>query len=137
MAETEQKQNKPGETAFYTVKQVSERTNMPISTLRYYDKEGLTPQIKKTASGVRRYTQEDICWIELIGCLKNSGMPLEEIRKFMELCLLGESAAEDRKEVLLKQRERLACQLEQLQCSLNLIDYKLEHYREIGIFHLC
>ncbi len=64
-------------------------------------------------------------------------MPVEEIRKFVEFCLLKEDGAEARKEILQKHRQRIQQKIEELQGSLCLIDYKLEHYKEIGVFHLC
>ena len=129
----EEKKRKKAE--FFTVKEVSERTGLSISTLRYYDSEGLTPQITRNGSGVRQYTQEDVCWLELICCLKHSGMALEDIRKFMGLCLGGEETAEERRKVLLGQKELICRKIEQLQCSLELIECKIEHYKEVGVFH--
>lgn len=118
----------------FTVKQIADRTGLPVSTLRYYDKEGLTPQVKRSCGGARQYTEEDVCWLELIGCLKHSGMALPDIRSFMGMCREGEDAANERKKVLLKQKELLEKQIACLQCSLELIDYKLAHYKEIGVF---
>lgn len=130
MGEKEQKK-----TEFFTVKEVSGRTGLSVSTLRYYDSEGLTPQITRSSGGVRQYTQEDVCWLELICCLKHSGMALEDIRRFMGLCLGGEETAEERREILLEQRKLIGRKIEQLQCSLKLIECKLEHYKEVGLFH--
>lgn len=118
---------------FYTIKQVAERTNLTISTLRYYDKLGLMPQLNRDSSGIRQFTEQDICWIELICCLKNSGMPLQEIKKFMQLCL-KENTCEERKEMLEKHRNFILEQIKQLECSLCTINYKLEHYKKIGVF---
>lgn len=128
---------KQKDTMYYNIRQVSEQTGFPVSTLRYYDKMGLTPQLHHTASGARQYSEEDICFLNLICCLKRSNMPVDEIRKFVELCLLKEDGAEKRKEILQNHRQRILQKLEELQESLCLIDYKLEHYKEIGIFHLC
>lgn len=128
----EKKQEKAG---FFTVKEVSKRTGLSVSTLRYYDSEGLTPRVTRSSGGVRQYTQEDMCWLELICCLKHSGMALGDIRRFMELCVAGEENAEERRKVLLKQKELLCRQMERLQCSLELIECKLEHYKEVGVFH--
>lgn len=122
------------QTGYLTVKQMSERTGLSVSTLRYYDQEGLTPQVTRSRGGVRQYTKEDVCWLELIACLKHSGMALADIRRFMEMCGEGEEAADERKKVLAKQKERLEKQIACLKCSLELIEYKLAHYREIGVF---
>lgn len=122
-------------TEFLSVKEVSVRTGIPVSTLRYYDSVGLTPQVTRNGGGARQYTEEDLCWLELICCLKHSGMSLPDIRRFMCFCLEGEEAAAERKAVLLKQEERLRQQIACLQCSLEMIGYKLAHYREVGVFH--
>lgn len=120
----------------YTIKQVSERLGLPVSTLRYYDKEGLMPLLKRTDYGTRQYSETDICWLELVCCLKNNGMPLNEIKDFMGLCLEGASTCEQRKIMLEKHKEHVLRQIDSLTRSLDMINYKLDHYDEIGIFHI-
>lgn len=120
----------------YTMKETAEHLNIAQSTLRYYEKEGLLPFQKRTASGIRYYTQDDICWLELICCLKQSGMSIECIRRFMLCCLKGAEGCEERKKLLLQHKEYILQQMKELQSALCLIDYKLEHYKEIGIFHI-
>ncbi len=120
----------------YTIKQVSEKTGLSIFTLRYYDKEGLLPLVKRSKSGIRKFTDNDIEWIGLICCLKNSGMSILQIKEFMNLCLKGNETVETRKEILLKHKGYILAQMEQLNNSLNTINYKIDHYKEIGIFHI-
>lgn len=120
----------------YTIKEVSDRTGLSIYTLRYYDKEGLLPLIKRTSSGIRKFSDNDIAWIGLICCLKNSGMSIDNVKKFMNLCLKGEETAENRKEMLLEHKEHILQQMNELQNSLNTVNYKINHYKEIGIFHI-
>ncbi|MHA7966034.1 MerR family transcriptional regulator [Paenibacillus sp. CAU 1782] len=120
----------------YSIKQVAERTNLPPSTLRFYDKAGLMPLLKKTEYGTRKYSEMDICWLELVCCLKDSGMSLDDIRAFMLLCLEGSSTSEQRRDMLEQHRKSILQQMEVLNCSLGTINYKLEHYNEIGIFHI-
>ena len=120
----------------YTIKEVSDRTGLSIYTLRYYDKEGLLPLIKRTPSGIRKFSDNDIAWIGLICCLKNSGMSIDHVKKFMNLCLKGEETAENRKEMLLEHKEHILQQMNELQNSLSTVNYKINHYKEIGIFHI-
>lgn len=120
----------------YTIKQVSDRTGLSIYTLRYYDKEGLLPLVKRTPTGIRKFSDNDIAWLGLICCLKNSGMSIENIKEFMNLCLKGEETAETRKEILLAHKKHILEQLQELQKSLDTVNYKICHYREIGIFHI-
>lgn len=64
----------------YSVKQAAKRTNLSEHTIRYYDREGLTPCLKRNKNGERIYLEKDICWLELICCLKSSGMSLNNIK---------------------------------------------------------
>lgn len=120
----------------YTIKQVSEKTGLSIYALRYYDKEGLLPLIKRSKSGIRKFSDNDIEWLGLICCLKNSGMSIEKIKEFMNLCLKGNETVETRREILLQHRENILGQMKQLESSLNTVNYKINHYKEIGIFHI-
>jgi DNA-binding transcriptional MerR regulator len=121
---------------FYSIKQAAARLGLTASTLRYYDKEGLLPVLKRSESGTRTFSDTDIQWLELICCLKNSGMPLIEIKRFMDLCLQGEDTCDERKKVLEQHKEDILKQMEVLQNSLCIINYKIDHYKEIGIFHI-
>lgn len=120
----------------YTIKQVAEIANLTPSTLRFYDKEGLIPQLKRSTSGIRQYTDQDISWIQLICCLKNSGMSISDIRKFMQFCLQGESACEERKKILEHHKTNILEQMEVLNKSLEIVNYKIDNYKEVGIFHI-
>lgn len=121
---------------FYSIKQAAAKLGLTASTLRYYDKEGLLPALKRSESGTRTFCDTDIQWLELICCLKNSGMPLIEIKRFMDLCLQGEDTCDERKKVLEQHKEDILKQMEVLQNSLCIINYKIDHYKEIGIFHI-
>lgn len=120
----------------YTIKEASKRTGLSISTLRYYDKEGLIPQLERSQTNIRQYGERDIAWLELICCLKNSGMSIEKIKEFMYACLGGESTAEARRKLLEEHRSSILEQIAVLHNSLELVDYKLAHYKEIGTFHI-
>ncbi|WOO36626.1 MerR family transcriptional regulator [Anaerocolumna sp. AGMB13020] len=120
----------------YTIKQVSAKTGLTIYTLRYYDKEGLLPLVKRTPTGIRKFSDDDIAWIGLICCLKNSGMSIEKIKEFMILCLKGEETVEPRKDILLLHKQHILEQMKELQNSLDTVNYKIDHYKEIGIFHI-
>lgn len=117
----------------YSIRQVSEMVGLSIFTLRYYDKEGLLPFVKRTASGTRVFKDKDIEWLNLICCLKNIGMSIENIKEFMDICLSDEDLSETKREILIKQRKKVLSQIEDLKASLKKIDYKIEHYKEIGV----
>jgi DNA-binding transcriptional MerR regulator len=120
----------------YTIKQVAEKTNLSIYAIRYYDKEGLLPLIKRSETGIRKFTDNDIEWIKLICCLKNSGMSIENIKEFMQCCLKGKEGANERKSMLEEHKKNIENQIEQLNKSMQIVNYKIDHYKEIGIFHI-
>ncbi len=119
-----------------SIKQAADQLGLTPSTLRYYDKEGLLPILKKSKSGFRTFSENDLQWLNLICCLKNSGMSITEIKHFMNLCLQGESTCEERKEVLERHKSNILKQMETLQNCLCIVNYKIDHYKEIGIFHI-
>ena len=125
------------EKSWFTIKQAGEKTGLTEHTIRYYDKEGLLPQLKRTQTGIRKFSDNDIEWLGLICCLKNSGMPIEKIKRFMHLCLSGSKTNEERKALLEEHRQYILHQKEVLEKSLSTVNYKIDHYKEIGIFHLC
>lgn len=120
----------------YSIKQIAAKLDLSASALRFYDKEGLIPTLKRTKSGMRIFTETDLQWLELICCLKNSGMAISDIKQFMTLCLKGEETCDERKLVLEKHKETILKQMELLQNSLCIINYKIDHYKKIGIFHI-
>jgi DNA-binding transcriptional MerR regulator len=73
----------------YTIKQVSERTCLSPHVLRYYEKEGLLSPIERSGSGIRHYSEDDLEWLGLICCLKNTGMSLKQIKTFVDWCAAG------------------------------------------------
>ena len=87
----------------YTIGQVSERFELPVSTLRYYDKEGLFPTLTRT-SGIRRFGEQEIEALRVIECLKRSGLEIKEIKQFMEWCQEGSRTYELRKQLFERQK---------------------------------
>ena len=80
----------------YTIGQISEMFNIPVSTLRYYDKEGLFPNMKRE-SNIRKFDDSEIETLRIIECLKKSGMEIKDIRRYMELCSKCSSTYAERK----------------------------------------
>ncbi len=120
----------------YTVKDVTSKTGLSEHTIRYYDREGLFPNLERTPKGNRLFSDIDLEWIELVCCLKDSGMSIQDIKKFMLLCQEGESTLEQRKTLLLQHKKNILDQMKVLEKGLSTVNYKIEHYKEIGIFHI-
>ena len=113
---------------FYTVGEAAKRLGVAPSTLRYYDKEGLLPFVERTDGGIRMFKQSDFEGLRLIECLKKTGMPLKDIKRFMDLCSLGDESISERLEMIDRQRERVLGQIEQLKENLQILDYKHWYY---------
>jgi len=112
----------------YTMKQVSEKTNLTPHTLRFYEKEGLLPFVGRTGSGVRRYTDSDLEWLSIICCLKGTGMSVKQIHEYIELCIQGDETLEQRRQIFINQRKCVLQQIEDLKKHLEKVDYKISIY---------
>ena len=111
----------------YTIGQVSEMFSLPISTLRYYDKEGLFPQMERS-SGIRRFSERELEALRVIECLKRSGLEIKEIKQFMQWCAQGEATYPERLELFRRQRESIEEEMERLRRAKALIEYKCWFY---------
>ena len=116
----------------YTIGQVSEMFELPVSTLRYYDKEGLFPDIKRI-SGIRKFDEKEIEAIRVIECLKRSGMEIKDIKKFMEWCTEGKKTYSKRRDLFIKQKKDVEEQIKRMNRVLDMIKFKCWYYLSIKI----
>ena len=84
----------------YTVGEMARLLNVPASTLRYYDKEGLLPFVERSSGGIRMFKDSDYEWLQVIGCLKKAGMSIRDIRQYILLAMQGDSTIGDRLQML-------------------------------------
>ena len=106
----------------YTIGQVSEMFNLPVSTLRYYDKEGLFPFMQR-ASGIRQFSDTEIAALKLIECLKKSGLEIRDIKQFMEWCQEGSRTYELRKRLFERQKAAVKKEMKKWQKLLNILPF--------------
>ena len=114
---------------FYTIGEMARKLNVAPSTLRYYDKEGLLPFVERSSGGIRMFKDEDMEWLRLLGCLKKAGMPLKEIRSFLDWSRQGDATIDRRLDLLEKQRQSVLEQQKQLEDTLLMLDYKRWYYQ--------
>lgn len=112
----------------YTVSEIAKKLHVAPSTLRYYDKEGLLPFVERSDSGIRLFKDSDMEGLRVIECLKKTGMPIKDIKVFMELCQLGDSTIDERLALIDKQRKTVLEQQKQLQETLDTLNYKHWYY---------
>ena len=111
----------------FTIGQVSEMFNLPISTLRYYDKEGLFPSMQRQ-SGIRQFGETEVEALRVIECLKTSGLEIKDIKKFMEWCVEGPSTYAQRKELFETRKAAVEAEMLQLQKTLDMLKFKCWYY---------
>lgn len=90
----------------YSIGQVAKKLGLTAHTLRYYDKEGLLPFVRKGSSGARVFEDEDVDWLIIIECLKGTGMQLKDIKKYMDLCQQGDATVGERLELFKRQKRK-------------------------------
>lgn len=112
----------------YSIGEAAKALDIPASTIRYYEKNGLLPHIGRTEGGIRSFTDADLDLLRLIGHLKMSGMSLQEIREFVRLSELGDESIEDRRALVHGRREKILEQIEDLNRTLRFIEYKCWFY---------
>ena len=113
----------------YTIGQVSKMFGLPVSTLRYYDKEGLFPDMERS-SGIRRFGQRELEALRVIECLKKSGMEIKDIRQFMEWCAQGSSTYPQRRAMFLRQKESVEAEIARMNRVLDMLNFKCWYYEQ-------
>ena len=112
----------------YTVGEMAKMLSVAPSTLRYYDKEGLLPFVERSKNNIRMFKDADFEWLYIIECLKKTGMPIKDIRDFITMVMKGDETIGERLELFCKQRKAVEEQIEQLQATLDILNYKCWYY---------
>ena len=113
----------------YTIGQVSQMFDLPISTLRYYDNEGLFPFLKREG-GIRQFSDREIETLRVIECLKKSGLEIKDIKIFMDWCAQGSSTYSNRYKLIQEQKARTEKEIEQLKKTLAMLKFKCWYYEQ-------
>lgn len=114
----------------YSIGQAAQKMGLTAHTLRYYDKEGLLPFVKKNSSGLRSFSENDIGWLVMIECLKGTGMTLKDIKQYIDWYIEGDSTLHKRLEMFKRQKDKLEEQMAQLQKHMEKINFKIAYYTE-------
>lgn len=112
----------------YSIKQVSEKTKLKAHVLRYYEKEGLIPFVKRSEGGIRHYSEDDLEWLGLICCLKNTGMSIKQIKNFVRLSVEGEETLKQRCDMLVEHKKNVETEIEEMRKHLQKVSHKIEYF---------
>jgi len=113
------------------IAEISKKYDLSQDTLRYYERIGLIPSVNRSKSGIRDYTEEDCRWVEFIKCMRGAGLPIEVLIEYVGLFQQGDATIEARKELLIEQRKQLIARMEDMQKTLERLDYKIEVYEQV------
>lgn len=113
----------------YSISEVAKKLNLTAYTLRYYDKEGLMPFVKRTPSGTRLFKDSDVDALKIIECLKSTSMPIKEIKHFIDWCSIGDSTLQERYDMFLERKTIVAAQIKELEQAMALIEHKCDYYK--------
>ncbi|WP_077624871.1 MerR family transcriptional regulator [Sediminibacillus massiliensis] len=113
----------------YSISEIAKELNLTVYTLRYYDKEGLMPFVERTDNGTRLFKESDIDALKIIECLKSTGMPIKEIKNFIDWCSEGDSTLEQRYHMFIERKQTVEAQMEELKKTMELIEHKCWYYK--------
>lgn len=113
------------------ISKVAEKYGLSADTLRYYERAGLIPRVNRNQSGIRDYTEQDCRWVEFIKCMRSAGLPIEVLIEYVALFQQGDATVGVRVELLAEQRDQLIARIEEMQKTLERLNYKIERYDQV------
>lgn len=115
----------------FTVKQISDRFNLSVHTIRYYDDQGLFPDVTRDPHGARLFMEDNLEWISLVVCLRNTGMSIADIKHYINLCKEGDSTIQERYHIILEQKKRVENEMLEMQHRLDVLNKKEKYYEQL------
>ena len=113
----------------YSIAEAADRSGLTAHTLRYYERDGLMlDSVDRSSSGHRRYTDRDLTWIHMLTCLRATGMPVREVKRYASLVRTGDGNEVERLALLIDHRQRVEAQLAEATAHLRAIDHKIGLY---------
>ena len=113
-----------------TVGEAAARVGLTTHTLRWYEQEGLVSPVRRDSAGRRRYTSEDLTWLELLTKLRRTGMPVRDMRRYAELVRQGDATIAARRKLFEEHRDRVLARITDLHRDLAAVNFKIDLYRE-------
>lgn len=115
----------------YTIKEASEKINLPASMLRYYEKEEILPTVKRDENGNRMYDEGDLAWLELVTCLRKTQVPLSELKAISKLSQQGIDTLQQRIDILEMHKKNILKQQKELEYTVEKLDEKITYYKNL------
>lgn len=115
----------------YTIKEAAEMMDVSEHTLRFWAKNGFIPDIERDRNNIRLFSERTLGWIKIVKCLRNVGVDLKSVKKYIDLCLIGDETIQKRYEIILETKRKALEQMEDLKKQLEVLDYKENYYKTL------
>ena len=115
----------------YTIKEVAEKMDVSEHTLRFWAKSGFFPFIKRDANNIRQFSESDLEWVRIVKCLRSVGTENKAIKRYIDLCIVGDSTIQERYEIIQATKNKAQQQMEDLKKQLALLAYKEKFYQNL------
>lgn len=115
----------------YTVKEVADMMELSPYTVRYYDNIGLIPFVDRTDGNIRLFSDYNVSWLKLVHCLRSTGLSIEGVKSYIDMCKIGDSTIAQRAELIFNQEKILRDRLKNLRKQMQVLKYKKDYYKKI------
>lgn len=115
----------------YTIKEVADKMDVSEHTLRFWAKSGFFPFIKRNENNIRLFSDTDLEWVKIVKCLRAVGTENKAIKKYIDLCIIGDSTIKERYEIICTTKQKALQQMQDLKQQLDLLDYKEQFYQNL------
>lgn len=115
----------------YTVKEVSEKMDVSEHTLRFWAKSGFFPFVQRDKNNIRQFSENDLSWVKIVKCLRAVGTNNKSIKRYIDLCIIGDSTIPERYEIIRETKERTLQQINELNQQLSLLEFKEKYYQNV------
>lgn len=115
----------------YTIKEVADKMNISEHTLRFWAKSGFFPFITRDKNNIRLFSENDLNWVRIVKCLRSVGTENKAIKRYIDLCIIGDSTIKERYQIILDTKKKAYEQMEEIKKQLELLDYKENFYKNL------
>lgn len=115
----------------YTIKEVADKLDISEHTLRFWAKSDFLPFVKRDKNNIRIFTEDDLAWVRIVKCLRAVGTENKAIKRYIDLCIIGDSTIRERYEIIQNTKIKALQQMKELQNQLDLLDYKEKFYQNL------
>lgn len=115
----------------YTIKEVAKKMDISEHTLRFWAKSGFFPFIKRNKNNIRLFSDNDLDWVRIVKCLRAVGTENQAIKRYIDLCIKGDSTIPERYEIIQATKLKAEQQMLELQQQMDLLNYKEKYYQNL------